>query len=53
MVNMDFAYLCSIENAKANPTLDTLSKIADGLDVSVVEFFSGDPETEYAKTHID
>ena len=28
MVNMDYAYICNIESGQANPTLDSLSKIA-------------------------
>lgn len=39
MVNMDYAYICNIESGQANPTLDSLSKIAAGLDVEVIELF--------------
>lgn len=53
MVNMDYAYICNIESGRANPTLDSLSKIADGLDVEVVELFRDDSETDYAYSTVD
>ena len=39
MVGMDYAYLSNIENGKVNPTLDVISKIADGLDQDVRDLF--------------
>ena len=39
MVSMDYAYLSNIENGKVNPTLDVISKIADGLDQDVRDLF--------------
>lgn len=38
-LEMDRVTLNRIEAGKANPTLSTLQRIADGLDVSVYEFF--------------
>lgn len=53
MVGMDYAYICSIEGGKANPTLDVLSKIASGLDVEVVELFTGsDGGPDYAMSRL-
>ena len=45
MIGMDRTYLSGVENGKRNPTVDTLSKIADGLDVPLIELFRspGDP----------
>ena len=48
MVNMDYAYICNIESGHANPTLDSLSKIAAGLDVEVIELFESSSNTDYA-----
>ncbi|MEI3377657.1 MAG: helix-turn-helix transcriptional regulator [Coriobacteriales bacterium] len=48
MVNMDYAYICNIESGQANPTLDSLSKIADGLDVEVVALFESGSDTDYS-----
>lgn len=53
MVNMDYAYICNIESGQANPTLDTLSKIAAGLDVEVVELFDGGSTTDYALSSLE
>lgn len=52
MVGMDHATLSKIENGKLNPSLNTLSKIADGLDVELFELFdvreSPDDDTTYS-----
>lgn len=40
MVDMDHAHVSNIENGSRNPTLDTLSNIADGLDVDVSALFA-------------
>lgn len=53
MVGMDYAYICSIEGGKANPTLDVLSKIASGLDVEIVELFTrSDRGPDYAMSKL-
>ena len=40
VLEMDRVTLNHIEAGKANPTLSTLQRIADGLDVSVYDFFT-------------
>ena len=39
MIGMDYAHLSNIETGKANPTLDILAKIAEGLDQDVRDLF--------------
>ena len=39
ILEMDRATLNRIEAGKANPTLSTLIRIADGLDASIYDFF--------------
>lgn len=39
MVDVDYAYLSNIENAKANATVDVLAKIAEGLEVDIRDLF--------------
>ena len=39
MLEMDRVTLNRIEAGKANPTLSTLERIADGLDVSIYDLF--------------
>ena len=39
MVGMDYAYLSNLETGKVTPTLDVISKIADGLDQDVRDLF--------------
>lgn len=41
MVDIDRTYLIGIEKGRRNPTIDNIVKIADGLDVTLVELFSG------------
>lgn len=41
-VNIDRAQYSRIENGKANPTLSTLEKIANALEVNIGEFFKED-----------
>ncbi len=36
---LDRSFLAEIETDKANPTVDTLGKIADALGVSIAELF--------------
>lgn len=38
-IGIDYSNLCRIEQGKANPSIETLLKIADGLDVDIVELF--------------
>ena len=38
MIDVDYAYLSNIENAKANATVDVLAKIAEGLEVDIRDF---------------
>ena len=53
MVNMDYAYICNIESGQANPTLDSLSKIAAGLDVEVIELLEPPSNIDYAMSRVD
>lgn len=53
MVNMDYAYICNIESGQANPTLDSLSKIAAGLDVEIIELFESPSNIDYAMSKVD
>lgn len=39
MVDMDYAYLSNIETGKANPTVDVLEKIANGLGCEIQDLF--------------
>lgn len=39
--NINKNYLCDIENGRRNPTLDVLSKIANGLGISLEFLFKG------------
>ena len=39
MVGVDYSYISHIENGTANPSVDLLSKIAEGLDVEVSDLF--------------
>lgn len=41
MIGMDRSYLSGVENGKRNATVDTLVRIADGLDVPLEELFRG------------
>lgn len=47
MVSMDHSYICKLEAGNENPALDTLSRLAIGLDVKVVRFFEGNPGKDY------
>jgi len=38
---IDRKHLCNIENGTANPTLNSLARIADGLDVPITDLFKG------------
>lgn len=40
MINVDYSYLCNIENGKANATIDVIEKIANGLNVRIGDLFS-------------
>lgn len=48
MISMDHAYISKLESGQENPALDTLTRIADGLDVHIARFFEGKPEKDYA-----
>lgn len=52
MIGMDHATLSKIENGILNPSLNTLSKIAEGLGVELFELFdvprSPDDDTTYS-----
>jgi transcriptional regulator with XRE-family HTH domain len=39
-------YLSRVENGHTVPSLDTLKKIADALDLQLAEFFAEEPETK-------
>lgn len=41
VLGMDRVTLNRIEQGRGNPTLDTLQRIADGLDVPIEELFTG------------
>ncbi len=41
MVDLDRSGINQFEGGKYNPSVEWLCKLADGLDVPVVEFFSG------------
>lgn len=53
MVNMDYAYICNIESGQANPTLDSLSRIAAGLDVEIIELFEDPSNIDYVMSKVD
>lgn len=40
-IDMDRTYLASIESGKRNVSLENISKIADGLEISLEELFHG------------
>lgn len=40
MIGVDYKYLFDIEHGKANATIDTLAKIAQGLDIELKELFN-------------
>lgn len=40
-IDMDRTYLASIESGKRNVSLENISKIASGLEISLEEFFRG------------
>lgn len=48
MASVDRAFTGQLERARENPTVDTLEKLADALDVPLRDFFTepapGDPE---------
>lgn len=48
MISMDHAYISKLESGHENPALDTLTRIATGLDVHIARFFEGKPEKDYA-----
>lgn len=48
MIAMDHAYISKLESGHENPALDTLTRIAIGLDVHVARFFEGFSEIDYA-----
>lgn len=53
MVNMDYSYICNIESGQANPSLDSLSKIASGLGVNLAKLFEDPGETDYVLKRLD
>lgn len=40
-INMDRTYLASVENGKRNISIKNISKIADGLGITLEELFKG------------
>lgn len=42
MINIDYSNLSNIETGKTNVTIDSLAKIADGLEVSLKDLFDWD-----------
>ena len=40
-IDMDRTYLASIESGKRNVSLENISKIADGLEISLEDLFHG------------
>ncbi len=40
-IDMDRTYLASIESGKRNVSLENISKIADGFEISLEELFHG------------
>lgn len=40
-INMDRTYLATVESGKRNISLINISKIADGLDISISQLFEG------------
>ena len=53
LVNMDCAYICNLESGQANAALVSLSKIAAGLDVEVIELFEPPSNIDYAMSKVD
>lgn len=41
MIGIDKGFLVDIEHGRKSPTLDTIEKIASGLDVKTSELFNG------------
>lgn len=41
MIGMDKGFLVDVELGRKSPTLDTVAKIAAGLDISLCELFDG------------
>lgn len=41
LIDMDRTYFASVENGKRNVSLNNISKIADGLQVTLEELFKG------------
>ncbi|WP_407641855.1 helix-turn-helix domain-containing protein [Arabiibacter massiliensis] len=39
MIEMDYSYISAVENGRANATVDSLYKIANGLGVSIKDLF--------------
>ena len=40
LIGMDNSYISKLEKSRINTTLDTLEKIADALDIPVLELFN-------------
>jgi len=49
IVGISPKYMSSIERGKENPTLDTLMRIADAMEVAIVELFVVDHQGKSAK----
>ena len=41
LIDMDRTYLASVESGKRNISLENISKIADGFDITLEELFKG------------
>lgn len=41
-IGVDRTYLCRLESGQKNPTLETLNKVCDGLNITIKEFFDFD-----------
>ncbi len=46
MIDMDRTYLIAVEHGRRNIAIDNLSKIAEGLDVTLSDLFRGIDSTE-------
>ena len=53
MTGGDYKRLCQLENGRANVTLDTLAKVAEGLDVPLVRFFEFDGGSTFEYSQVD
>ena len=53
MTGVDYKRLCQLENGRANVTLDTLAKVAEGLDVPLVRFFEFDGGSTFEYSQVD